>query len=190
MNFILKRGCITKEKAQLCYDYLCLKEKIYNTLISSKYISKKDEVFGIAGDPEVPNTYAIYADPLIDLLLTQCKPQIEEETKTKLFETFSYVRLYKKGDVLNKHTDRPSCEVAVSLCIGGDPWSFYMGGEKIDMGIGDLIIYDGSRVKHWREKFTGSQCGQVFLFYSIKKEKEFDGKPHLGLPFEFSKTNG
>lgn len=187
-NYFKVRECISKEKAKFCYDYLCLKEKIYNTMINTKYISKKDEVFGIAGDPEVPTAYAIYGDPVMELLLLECKKQIDIICEKEVYPTFGYVRLYKKGDVLNKHKDRPSCEIAASLYIGGDAWPFYIADEKIDMDIGDLVVYDGSNVEHWREEFKDNQCGQVFLFYSINKEKEFDSRPHIGLPFEFAKN--
>ena len=46
-------------------------------MIDTKYISKKDEVFGIVGDPEVPTAYAIYGDPVMELLLLECKNQID-----------------------------------------------------------------------------------------------------------------
>ncbi len=188
-NYFKVRECIDKEKVKFCYDYLCLRKKIYNTMIDTKYINKKDEVFGIDGDPEVPTAYAIYGDPVMELLLIECKKQIDIIFEKEVYPTFSYARLYTQGDILNKHKDRPSCEIAASLYLGGESWPFYIAGEKINMDIGDLVVYDGANVEHWRKELKTGQCGQVFLFYSINKEKEFDGKPHIGLPFEFA-NNG
>ena len=53
-----------------------------------------------------------------------------------------------------------------------------MKGIKIDLKPGDMIIYKGSDLEHWREKFTGDTCAQVFLHYNSKqkslKENKFD----------------
>ena len=51
---------------------------------------------------------------------------------------------------------------------------------------GDMLIYRGCDLEHWREEFKGNVCDQVFLHYSDKKAKDskkniFDGRPHLGL---------
>jgi hypothetical protein len=48
-------------------------------------------------------------------------------------------------------------------------------------------MYKGCELEHWREKFYGESCGQVFLHYNdasdpAAKENQFDGRPILGLP--------
>ena len=49
------------------------------------------------------------------------------------------------------------------------------------------MIYKGHMCEHWREKFTGNICGQVFFHYNNANTKgadknKFDGRPFLGLP--------
>ena len=51
---------------------------------------------------------------------------MEKETKLKLISTYSYARIYKKGDVLKRHKDRFSCEISTTMFLGGDPWSIYL----------------------------------------------------------------
>jgi len=120
---------------------------------------------------------------------------MEKHIGMKLSETYSYARIYKKGDVLTRHIDRYSCEVSTTLNLGGDPWPIYLdptgkrgqAGIKVILEPGDMLIYSGCDLEHWREEFTGKDCGQVFLHYNRKgskmaKENEFDGRPFIGLP--------
>jgi hypothetical protein len=54
-----------------------------------------------------------------------------------------------------------------------------------------MLIYKGCDLEHWREKFNGKDCAQVFLHYNntktLGKENLFDSRPHLGLPSSFKK---
>jgi len=131
----------------------------------------------------------------METLLQEVKPVMEKHTGLKLSETYSYARIYKKGDVLHRHKDRYSCEISTTLNLGGDPWSIYLdptgkqgqAGIKVDLNPGDMLIYSGCDLEHWREEFTGKDCGQVFLHYNkssskTAKENLYDKRPFLGLP--------
>ncbi len=74
-----------------------------------------------SGDRVVPNTPSGYGDPAFDGLLEHVRSRIEEQSGLALHPTYSYFRLYKHGDVLRRHRDRPSCEISVSLNIGQIP---------------------------------------------------------------------
>tara|TARA_R100000995_G_scaffold18093_1_gene7363 strand:- start:1308 stop:1718 length:411 start_codon:yes stop_codon:yes gene_type:complete len=134
---------------------------------------------------------------------------MEKHTGLKLNETYSYARIYKKGDVLRRHKDRYSCEISTTLNLGGDPWPIYLdpinnkrhteyteykegtsSGLKIDLEPGDMLIYSGCELEHWREEFKGKDCGQVFLHYNranskLGKLNKFDRRPFIGLPAFF-----
>lgn len=69
-------------------------------------------------DQQVPHTPAAYGDPAFDGLLEYLRPQIERRSSVALYPTYSYFRLYKRGDVLKRHRDRPACEISVSLNSG------------------------------------------------------------------------
>tara|TARA_B100000035_G_scaffold16896_1_gene13609 strand:- start:59 stop:319 length:261 start_codon:yes stop_codon:yes gene_type:complete len=84
--------------------------------------------------------------------------------------------------------------------LGGDPWPIYlepsgkegMKGVKVDLNPGDMLIYRGCELEHWRKKFKGTECVQVFLHYNDSKtpgakNNIFDGRIHLGLPSWFKK---
>ena len=35
-----------------------------------------------------------------------------------------------------------------------------------------MLIYSGCDLEHWREEFTGKDCGQVFLHYNKAGSKK------------------
>ena len=191
---VLKKA-ISKEIADFAYSYFLNKRKVAKFLFDQKFISPYTEYWGRWNDPQAPNTYAHYGDIVMETLLQKVKPVMEKHIGMKLSETYSYARIYKKGDVLARHKDRYSCEISTTLNLGGDPWPIYLdptgkrgqAGIKIDLGPGDMLIYSGCDLEHWREEFEGKDCGQVFLHYNRKgsktaKENEFDGRPFIGLP--------
>lgn len=63
----------------------------------------------------------------LDYLLIKVQPMLEKILDMKLFPTYSYSRIYHKGDKLHLHVDRNSCEVSVTISLGygGDSlWPF------------------------------------------------------------------
>ncbi len=125
---------------------------------------------------------------------------MEKATKLKLYPSYTYARIYKKGDELKRHKDRFSCEISTTMNLGGDNWDIYLepSGKQNQKGIrvclnpGDMLVYSGCELEHWRKKFKGKVCGQVFLHYNNKdttgsKENMFDKRLHLGLPNWFKR---
>ena len=194
-KYVVLKNIISKELAYFVYKYFSNKRKVARFLFDQKYLSPFTEYYGVWNDKQVPNTYSHYSDIAMETLLQQVKPIMEKNTKLKLSETYSYARIYKKGDVLARHKDRYSCEISTTLNLGGDPWPIYLdptgrkgqAGIKVDLEPGDMLIYSGCELEHWREEFTGNNCAQVFLHYNkagskIAKENLYDKRPFLGLP--------
>jgi len=145
------------------------------------------------GDDQVPNTLFDYGDPAFDGLLEYLRPRIEESSGLSLSPTYSYFRLYKRGDSLKRHRDRPACEVSVSLNIGqvpSDAWPLYVEGGAGPYGAllspGDGLLYRGIDVSHWREPFQGNRLVQAFLHYVDRNgphaDQKFDGRMTLMRP--------
>ena len=194
-KYTVLKGAISKELADFAFTYFLNKRKVAKFLFDQRYISPFTDYWGIWTDSQVPNTYSHYADLVMETLLHKVKPVMEKHTKLKLSETYSYARIYKKGDVLHRHKDRYSCEISTTLNLGGDHWPIYLdptgrqgqAGIKVDLNPGDMLIYSGCTLEHWREEFTGNNCGQVFLHYNKAgtknaRENQFDKRPFLGLP--------
>ena len=211
-GYTVIKKAIDKKIALFLYDYLLLKRKVTCHLFKENYFSPFDTILGQMGDTQVPETYNHYADIMMETLLIKLKPLMEKIVKYKLVPTYSYTRIYKKGDVLHRHKDRPSCEISTTLNIGGDEWPIFIdetgtnniisGGEtttvvrpgapkgtKVILNLGDMLVYKGCDLEHWREAFKGENCAQTFLHYNRAEKKnnnQFDGRPFIGLPSYFN----
>ena len=185
-NFKVVKQAINYELANFLYNYFLLKreavEHMYNT-----NMTYDSGMLGTWKDQQIPNTYSIYGDPAFDTLLMKMLPVMKRETGLEVVPTYSYARIYKKGDILKRHKDRPSCEISTTLNLGGDPWPIFLENNKVVLEIGDMLIYEGCKLEHWREPFEGDNCGQVFLHYNnangqFKNMNVFDGREKLGIP--------
>jgi len=194
-KYAVMKKVISREIADFAFAYFLNKRKVARFLFDQKYISPFTDYWGVWNDTQIPNTYSHYADLVMETLLQKVQPLMEKYTGLKLSPTYSYARIYKKGDILARHKDRFSCEISTTLNLGGDHWPIYLepsgrkgqAGIKVDLEPGDMLIYSGCDLEHWREELTGKNCAQVFLHYNKKgskkaKENEFDKRPFVGLP--------
>ena len=195
-KYSVKRNVISKEMAAFFYDYLSLKRQTAKTMFKHKFLSPYTDYFGTWNDQQVPETYSHYADIVMETLLENLIPLMQEETGMILLPTYSYCRIYKHGDILKRHKDRIACSVSTTMNLGGDPWPIFMSPDiKVDLEPGDMLLYSGCDLEHWREPFEGTNHAQVFLHYNEKssphgKPQKFDTRPHLGLPSWFKGFKG
>ena len=198
-NILLIKNAISKELANFCMNYFLLKRDAVIKLRKDNIIPNDEsllsKLFGTWKDPQVLNSYSHYGDMVMETLLMKVLPIMKENTNLNLIPTYSYARIYKKGDELKRHKDRPSCEISTTLNLGGNIWPIYIDvtqgkgnkGTKVNLECGDMLIYKGELLEHWREPFDKELCVQVFLHYNNINNKDyinniFDSRPLLGYP--------
>ena len=167
--------------------------KIYKILSIHQNMYGK-HMYGTFNDSQALGDYSKYGDLVFDTLLIGKTKQLSEITQINLVPQYSYHRLYTKGTELERHRDRESCEISVTLCLGYEShynwpiWFEEKSGEKISVTLnpGDMVIYKGVELDHWREPFQGKNHAQVFLHYNDKNgpygHQKFDGREVLGVP--------
>ena len=206
-KFQVIKKAVNYELANFIFNYFLLKRDATKYMYENNIVYDNG-MFGTWSDQQVPNTYSHYADLVMETLLVKMLPIMKKETGLDLLPTYSYARLYKNGDILRRHSDRPSCEISTTLNLGGDPWPIFIDGTgaktvideykqihkpnapegtKVLLEVGDMLVYSGCELEHWREPFEGQVCGQVFLHYNHRNgpfaEKNlFDKRPLLGIP--------
>jgi len=149
----------------------------------------------------VPDSQYLYGDPLMESTLELCRPAIESITGLQLIPTYAYCRIYKHGDVLNAHKDRPACEISATMTLGYDlseihskkpeySWPIIVEGKSFVCGPGEMLLYHGCELSHWREPFEGYYQAQIFMHYVDRNgpftAEKYDKRPTLGLP-DFTK---
>ena len=153
-KYIVLPKLLNATEVKLAHEY-CKERHIKNT-------DNFDEKQNNCGD-----TY-FYKDPLIQTFLKNKKKILEKNVNLKLHETYTFWRCYTYGADLKKHKDRPSCEISVTVFIGSDgehEWPIYMDGKKVNLKVGDGVIYRGCDIEHWREPYKGDYHIQAFLHY-------------------------
>ena len=172
-------------------DFLDKKNCQELTIVLNQLIAENKSV----NDDQCPLSEAVKHTVTFDKLLEDLLPYFEKHSGKKLYPTYSYARLYKHGEELKVHQDRPACEISVTITLGfrGKQWAIYMGdhedksdGNEILMNVGDAVLYRGMDKWHWREKFEGEWQAQVFLHYVDASgehvDQKYDGRKSLGVP--------
>lgn len=196
-GYTVVRNLLNQESAELFHQYLIAKAKslvVKKTVVP--HLVDEDWDGRLPGqDWQCTKSYGWYGDSLMDTLLVSAKDLIGQHIGFNLKATYSYCRLYQKDEVLSRHRDRESCEHSTTICLGGDPWSFFiqsLRGEEKQIGLnpGDAVVYQGSKCDHWRDHFYGNQCAQVFLHYQQQGgmfNDPIDNRVALGVPSDYDK---
>jgi hypothetical protein len=134
-----------------------------------------------------------YADPLIEIMLEQCQPAIEQHTGLLLEPTYSYSRVYQEGEELKPHTDREACEVSATISVAytGEIcpiWMQYKNNDPVKclLNPGDAVIYKGCETTHWRRPLLNGQLVVQFMLHYVAKNGpnvayKFDKRESLAL---------
>lgn len=158
---------------------------------------------------QVPDTHSRYADFLMEAILLHLKPILEGGIHRSLLPTYSYFRVYKRGDKLDPHVDRRECEISATVAFGwpdSPSWAFKLSNDKdyyngaedchspspesstisVYLEPGDVLIYAGPKVKHWRLPLNSDAYVQAFFHYVSEdgpnKCQKFDGRDAIGVP--------
>ena len=162
--------------------------------VSNYYMLLVANSFMSYNDGQVERGYAAYGVPMSETLLEMMRPAVARVAGHNLYPTYSYSRVYLNGAVLERHTDRPACEISCSVTIdykSDQPWPFCLedlngATHEVAMEPGDALVYRGQDVPHWRNAFEGESQLQIFLHYVRQDgphaDLKFDRRPRLGAP--------
>ena len=112
-----------------------------------------------------------------EMLLRRCRPVFEDAIGRQLVDTYAYWRIYRHGGLLRPHVDRASCEISATLPIRCEPaheiWPIEIEDleathRSIRLAPGSALLYQGHRIKHWREPFCGAAQLQLMFHYVLK----------------------
>jgi hypothetical protein len=187
-GYVRIKSCLDLNFCNLVFNYLKIRSIFSKNTVEDNF---------------VPGTFALYADPLMESILMALRPLLREFSDCPISPTYSYCRLYKHGDVLTKHKDRLECEFSVTIPFGfeylskesqssnaeSNTWPIYMNGEPVYAEPGDVLIYRGIEVEHWRDEFKGTSQAQAFFHYisdvhDYSDFLRFDSRPGIGYPGE------
>jgi hypothetical protein len=118
----------------------------------------------------------IHDEPLLAFLGSQLATVIYQVTREQAPSTFSFLRVYDPGAVLEPHRDRRVCRWNIDLVAGGDPpperrtaWPLWIDGGRgrraVRLGLGDGLLYRGTELRHWRSAQPAGQSTVLACFH-------------------------
>lgn len=184
-GYVVVKNAIPKEVCRLLSDQF----KMFRD--NALLISQDKFAFN---DPQIPLSFSKYSFYGFEALLQGLiKDEVEKQTGLMVHPCYSYARIYYHDADMVIHTDRPSCEISATCCIDTDnidwPIGFMTKDRRaiyISQEQGDIIIYSGCELQHWRDKYKGQEQVQAFLHYvradGQYAEFKFDKRQMLGMP--------
>ena len=172
-------------------------EELYHPLPKQRgqmnyWSNNLEQYHHIEVEQQVEGSVARYWHPQYRKIHTGVRKKLEEIIGRKLYNTYYYDRFYFPGQELKKHSDRPACEISVSIHISTNlpddekDWPFkiktpdtYTDKKKTSILVpgeersavlnpGDGLLYKGCERPHWRDPMPGTPLG--------KKSKKLFGK--------------
>jgi hypothetical protein len=187
VGYVVIRGALTEQTTKLLqYNFNMIKD----VDLFSKGMDPNATFFG---DNQVKNSFYWYGAYCFESLMLVLQPTVEEVIGKELYPCYTYARIMRTGADMPKHKDRPSCQYSATICISEDadsPYPIFMEnyqGEAsaVHLAPGDMIVYNGTELNHWREEYKGKEQMQAFIHFvdanGEYKDYKFDKRPMLGL---------
>jgi hypothetical protein len=170
-KYFIIRKCLEPETIKfITLQFELFEQYIYNEININEKLS--------ACDNQVEKSFSVYCPHFAETLLIFLKEKIEKSINKKLLPSYSYGRIYYKNAELKKHIDREECEITATICLRNDkkPWDIWFKNNNntdtvITLEEGDMVLFYGKIMEHWRYKFEGEKQFQCFLHYVEKDGK-------------------
>lgn len=159
---------------------------VYTTMLTPNLNNFAEESSVVMG-----GAVECYGSPHGDALLLVVKDYLESHGMGHLNPTYSFFRTYTEGCILVEHTDRPSCQISVTLALSQNDWEFECVGfdcvkNTVTLNKGDAVLYFGEKTAHGRTKpLRENVSHHIFLHFCDDSDeyKQFhhDGRKSLGM---------
>lgn len=208
-GFKVIRGFFDPEYIQILQTYLDLKYRVFKEDPKLRESSLASRSKG-----DVVDSLMIYADTLTETTSLLYGESLCQALNINLSPTYSFLRIYEKGGILDPHVDRPACEISVTcpVTISDEKAStIYVSNyrvnylteptrlsleeikrrgdyTRVDLLPGDIMVYGGNDRYHWREELTSDYLIQFFMHFiqtdGRYADQVFDKRPYMGFPSE------
>jgi PKHD-type hydroxylase len=142
----------------------------------TNYMFKLYEEGNLTKDEQCPLSDSVYGDPILDNLLQALAAPLSAQLGLKLLPTYTYARIYRPGETLVRHIDREACEISGTMTLGFHPgsgiWPIFFTeeredvvGKSVEINVGDIVMYHGNELWHWRPAYKGEWQVQVFFHF-------------------------
>jgi hypothetical protein len=183
-GYAIVRNIISPELAKFIADEFTMVRDVYHHL---QNVPVEDTTR--FGDRQIKHSFSYYAPLCFEILFPRVTPKCEEILNKKLIPSFSYARILYEGAEMEKHVDRASATISTTITfeIDKDPYDIWItdleGNDvALKMYPGDMCLFDGGKLVHWRDTYTGKKHIQAQLHFANDEANRYDGRQMLGAP--------
>jgi len=171
-----KQGPTFREK-----DYLPLGKLIHPFNLAAlrryyRYAIRRGRLW--LGDGQSDRRYVAHNEPVLRYFHHQIAPAVSALVGEPVKPSYVYLASYLSGAELKKHTDREQCEFSVTLCldfspepVGATSWPLHLdtaeGTVTVYQGLGDGLIYRGTKVPHYRSELRAGYTSTSIFFHYV-----------------------
>jgi hypothetical protein len=210
-GYLVARNFFDNTTVALMQTYFDFKHRIINFSEENRIKAGKSEQ---GPGKDVAPTFGFYSDQLIESVHLNYGQKASETIRMSLSPTYTFTRIYERGDSLLAHTDRPSCEISMTcpiLTASEVPSTIYISNYVVPPGTrgsftpeeiekrgdysevnlypGDALFYSGCERFHWRRPLDDDYLIQFFLHFvetdGKYKDWYFDKRPYSGFPSDY-----
>ena len=129
---------------------------------------------------------ACYKSRISQALFPLLTPLFSSIVNKPLAPAYSMFRKYEQGNDLALHVDRPACQYSLTCIVDSAEdklWPFYLktlSGKEVaieNQNPGDLIMYQGEKVFHSRNRLPHEWSSHVFLHWVDSSDPVY--RPHM-----------
>ena len=130
-----------------------------------------------SGHGEHSRSWNTYAHETWEAALEMVCPSVQQIIGAPVIPTYSYQRMYMNGSAMAHHSDRPACQISLTINLGqSHSWPIYCTSLKTKKYVeviqepGDALLYLGCNIGHYRPEYKGDWYNQLFLHYVVQDE--------------------
>jgi hypothetical protein len=139
------------------------------------------------GDGQSARRYVAHNDGVARFFHQQIASTVSAIVGEPVKPSYVYLAAYLSGAALAKHTDREQCEFSVTMSLDFSPepvqetpWPIRLdtpqGTTAVFQGLGDGLVYRGTRVPHYRDRLPEAHTSTSLFFHYVPLD--FSGPLH------------
>lgn len=95
---------------------------------------------------------------------------VSEVVGFELKPSYTLLSFYGPRGVVERHLDRPQCEVTLTYCISQDqPWDLHVGDGSYRLEENQALVFAGRTQPHYRESMQSEYC-RMALFHFVRSD--------------------
>lgn len=138
-------------------------------VLLKRYVETLAAVPDLPADADRGRRYLRNLSLMVDLH-RDMKELVSEVVGFALKPSYTLLSFYGPRSVVERHLDRPQCEVTLTYCISQDqPWDLHVGDGSYRLEENQALVFAGRHQPHHRDPLQSEYC-RMALFHFVRSD--------------------